>query len=502
MKTIIYLQRTGLVFFLFLGLFLKPSFSQAQMTTLAPGSFIINDPDRTQRYLLNNDAKYTAAVIAFGRGFGDPNRGHVMIEAAHSLNNAQLPANIAAQRVFFNFSFMAGKDATILPDLAGIPSSVVPATGDNVIIGTTEANTVDNTSAIVLALNADFTGVPLTICQGSTVTFTDISTGTTGSTTYSWDFGPGASPATAVTAGPHVVTYSTSGLKTVSLSITDGTTDTETKTNYITVNPTPYGVAKTKIICSGSAVNQAITTNPELAGTTFTYPAPAVTGGITGGTARITGSAADITDILENPAATFQTATYTITPANVDGCAGPTFAIVITVNKQAIANAGPDASMCAISDYTITGSTALYATSILWTSSGTGTFSNPSILHPDYSPGAADIIAGSVTLTMTLTSATGCFSAQDAMVLTINKQAIANAGPDATMCATATYPLNNATAINYMTLIWTTSGTGTFSNSTILHPVYTPSQADITLGHVTLTLRLTSGAGCSSAKRA
>ncbi|MCK7460574.1 MAG: hypothetical protein MZU84_00005, partial [Sphingobacterium sp.] len=47
----------------------------------------------------------------------------------------------------------------------------------------------------------------------------------------------GATPATANTVGPHVVTYNTSGLKTISLTITDGASDTETKTDYITVNP-------------------------------------------------------------------------------------------------------------------------------------------------------------------------------------------------------------------------------------------------------------------------
>jgi hypothetical protein len=84
------------------------------------------DPDHAQ--VSGPDAKYRAAIIAYGRGFGDPNRGYVMIEAAHSLNNAQLPANIAAQRAFFNFSFMSGKDATVVPDLTGIPSSVVSGT--------------------------------------------------------------------------------------------------------------------------------------------------------------------------------------------------------------------------------------------------------------------------------------------------------------------------------------------------------------------------------------
>ena len=80
------------------------------------------DPDHVKR--ADDAPNHRAAVIAYGRGFGDPDRGFVMIEAGHSLSNATLPANIAAQRIFFNFSFMAGKNSTMVPDLAGIPSIV------------------------------------------------------------------------------------------------------------------------------------------------------------------------------------------------------------------------------------------------------------------------------------------------------------------------------------------------------------------------------------------
>jgi len=80
------------------------------------------DPDNTEVY--NNDQYHYAAVVAYGRGLGDPTRGYVMLESGHTLSSAALPANIAAQRIFFNFSFVAGKDATVLPDVTGIPSLV------------------------------------------------------------------------------------------------------------------------------------------------------------------------------------------------------------------------------------------------------------------------------------------------------------------------------------------------------------------------------------------
>ena len=82
---------------------------------------------------------------------------------------------------------------------------------------------------------ASFTGSPLSGGTATTFTFTDTSSGTISS--WSWGFGSGAAPATADAQGPHSVTYTTDGLKTVSLTVTGpGGTDTETKTDYIAVS--------------------------------------------------------------------------------------------------------------------------------------------------------------------------------------------------------------------------------------------------------------------------
>jgi parallel beta-helix repeat protein len=91
-------------------------------------------------------------------------------------------------------------------------------------------------------LFADFTATPTVGNVPLTVEFTDASGGAI-ITSWSWNFGAGASPATANRQGPHSVTYSTVGLKTVSLTVTgSGGSDNETKVNYINVLP-PVPVA-------------------------------------------------------------------------------------------------------------------------------------------------------------------------------------------------------------------------------------------------------------------
>ena len=65
---------------------------------------------------------------------------------------------------------------------------------------------------------------------GEEILFTGLSSGD-GITSWSWNFGEGASPATATGQGPHTVIYTTIGYKTVSLTI--NSEETETKEDYI-----------------------------------------------------------------------------------------------------------------------------------------------------------------------------------------------------------------------------------------------------------------------------
>ncbi len=84
---------------------------------------------------------------------------------------------------------------------------------------------------------ADFIAEVTTIYEGASVTFTDMSGGGE-ITSWSWNFGDGALPQTATTQGPHTVTYTTPGLKTVSLTVNGEYS--VTRTDYITVLASPF----------------------------------------------------------------------------------------------------------------------------------------------------------------------------------------------------------------------------------------------------------------------
>jgi len=78
--------------------------------------------------------------------------------------------------------------------------------------------------------------------------------------------------------------------------------------------------------------------------------------------------------------------------------------------------AGPDDETCSESDYQCMGNATNFS-SILWLTSGDGTFDSETSLEPIYSPGPQDTENGNVTLTMTIIDADGD-SYDDEMLLT------------------------------------------------------------------------------------
>ena len=81
---------------------------------------------------------------------------------------------------------------------------------------------------------ANFNAHPTTAFTGDPITFTDASGGGSFSS-WQWNFGEGANPATANGQGPHILIYDTPGLKTVSLLL-DGQY-LETKHDFINILP-------------------------------------------------------------------------------------------------------------------------------------------------------------------------------------------------------------------------------------------------------------------------
>ncbi|MCX6270458.1 MAG: gliding motility-associated C-terminal domain-containing protein [Bacteroidetes bacterium] len=178
--------------------------------------------------------------------------------------------------------------------------------------------------------------------------------------------------------------------------------------------------------------------------------------------------------------------TYTVTVN--DGFNSVTSQVQVHVIPVATIDAGGDTTICINNSLLLDQSQVANFSSLAWTSSGDGTFSNASILHPVYFPGANDMTNGTVTITLTATGNTPCGPVSSTFILSISALTTAFAGIDDTICEGNTYTLNLAAATNASSLTWTTSGTGSFSDAHALNPIYNPSPADTIAGFVTLSL--------------
>ena len=181
---------------------------------------------------------------------------------------------------------------------------------------------------------------------------------------------------------------------------------------------------------------------------TFSQPPTASAGGFqticTNQTATVSGATASNGTILwtENGAGSItagaNTLTPTYTPAAAD--AGTTVTLTMTVSNApclaavatyavqvvgaATLSAGSDLATCANSGSVAIGinASASNIQNLTWSTSGDGTFTNPtSINQATYTPGPSDIAAKTVTLTLTGTGFTPCANISDTVVLTINE---------------------------------------------------------------------------------
>jgi hypothetical protein len=116
--------------------------------------------------------------------------------------------------------------------------------------------------------------------------------------------------------------------------------------------------------------------------------------------------------------------------------------IFVSFEEPPFANAGNDATICENQTYQLNGTANAYS-SISWQTSGSGSFSNPGILQPVYTPSAQDVLNGSVVLSLISQPNSPCVvAATDQMVLTIQRLSTANAGVDATVCENQNHALS------------------------------------------------------------
>ncbi|MBK7029813.1 MAG: hypothetical protein IPH45_11645 [Bacteroidales bacterium] len=190
---------------------------------------------------------------------------------------------------------------------------------------------------------------------------------------------------------------------------------------------------------------------------------------------------------------------YTVKATNSFGCDTLMNGVVI-IDLGPTVDAGPsDMTICNTPPFSVplTGTATNYS-SVSWTSSSTGTFSDPNNLISTYILAPEDISSQMVVLTLTAFGTGGCLGTQVTDQITIHiLSPFADAGPDQVICEGASVMLDGTINGGTTTGLWSSSGDGTFlPDPATIDAEYVPGIADITLGTVTLTLTTTNAAPC------
>ena len=282
------------------------------------------------------------------------------------------------------------------------------------------------------------------ICSGDAFTFTASNNPPTtiipSTTTYTWTVVDNANitgESNQSTPQPNVsqtLTNTTNVAQQVVYTVTPTSTATgacvgNTFTITVTVNPKASISDKTTQVCSGIGFTVTPGGGADLipSATLYSWSAPTVTGGLTGGAAA--SNQTTVNGTLTNPTNSAQTATYTVTPTS-GNCTGPTFTVTVTVNPL------PPLSVTASPTAICTGQSSQL------TATGADTYSwSPStgLSATTGSPVTATLTNNTNSNTTTTYTITGTFTATGCTknvttTITVYPLPTVNAGQDLTLC--------------------------------------------------------------------
>ncbi|MEW6470004.1 MAG: PKD domain-containing protein [Bacteroidota bacterium] len=313
------------------------------------------------------------------------------------------------------------------------------------------------------------------VCTGQTLNLT---ASTIVGATYNWS---GPNGFTSTLQNPSIANVTLAAAGTYTVTAFNGCSSSPA-TTVVVVNATPATptAGSNSPVCLNGTLN--LTCN-NVVGATYNWSGPN-----------------GFTSTSQNPSIPNVTlaaaGTYSVT-VTVSGCTSLPGTVNVVVSSPAVVSAGPDQTVCGNNAATsLSGSSS--TGSATWSTSGTGTFSpNNTTLNATYNPSAGDISAGTVTLTLTSSNNGGCAPVTDQMVITITPAPTVSAGPDQTVCANNANVTLNGTFTVSSGIVWTTSGTGTFSpGNTSPSATYIPSSGDTAAGTVTITITTTGNGNC------
>ncbi|MEI7615033.1 MAG: hypothetical protein WCK63_19205, partial [Betaproteobacteria bacterium] len=297
---------------------------------------------------------------------------------------------------------------------------------------------------------------------------------------YSW-FVPGGTITAGLGSSSVTVTWNTPGTHGVTVTYTDANGCTGTSPIYnVTVNALPQPLISGLASPCESVPGNIYSTAAGMSNYNWSISA--------GGTI----SSGQGTNSILVKWNTQGVNTLSVTYTDVNACAAPVPGLLaIDVHPYPVANAGTDDYICSdVPVYTFNGSSGQYynLANVHWDFYGVGypsggSLNDATLLHPTFTPAGSDLtqVNRVVMFVMTLEGTGSCAGMydKDTVLLRIDPIPVANAGPNGETCGRQPYQLNASTALYQSSIVWSTSGNGTFNDKFIPNPSYTPGTTDV-----------------------
>lgn len=324
---------------------------------------------------------------------------------------------------------------------------------------TSGTQTATDTTSVYINMSATATANPYTINYGASSQLNVTATGGTGVFTYSWTSNPAGF--TSNLQNPTV----SPAINTIYTAVATSGTQNASDTARVKVTMTVHATANPSSIVAGqsSQLNAA------------------VNGGSGSYTYAWTSNPSGFTSNIQNPVVTPTTTTKYIVNVN-DGTQSKSDSVTVTVtlNPLIVTATATPSTICngntSQLDVTATGGTTNYTYS--WTSIPAGFTSN--IQNPVAQP--------IVTTTYIAHVSDGVSTSSDSTTVTVIQLPTSFAGNDTTVCNNIGQIQLNGQSSNSSSVLWTTSGDGTFLNPSTLTAIYYPGTSDRSSSHVNLTL--------------
>ncbi|MGP8215237.1 MAG: ice-binding family protein [Bacteroidia bacterium] len=414
----------------------------------------------TQSIVVADSGKYTVGVT-YANGcidYTDPTRVFInplpIVNAGSDKSicngdSTSIGASATAG-ITYSWSPVTGLNSSIISQPNASPAS----TTTYILTATNKINGCNNSDTVIVTVypqpvaNA---GTIKSICKRDSAS---IGAPPVAGITYSW------SPVTGLSSGTSSQpNASPTGTTIYTLTVSNGICS-NMDTVTVAVKPLPLANAGPDIsICLG---NGDTIGTPAIAGESYSWsPVLGLNNGL----------------IAQPNASPTVTTTYILTVSRVASLCKNTDTVIVTVVPQPVANTGPDKSICK-GDSTSLGGPPVMGVTYSW-SLVTGLNSGSSS-EPNASPAA--------TTTYTLTVSNGVCSNNGTVLVTVNAQPIANAGPGKSVCLGQTTTIGTPTVIG-STYSWSPSTS--LNSSTASQPNASPSVTTL------YTLTVTNGS-CSN----